>query len=222
MIVGHINFGIDDSVILYLNGKEIGRHNLPEGEIGYDKYLSDLTGSSVADESRYETFTLDAADLAHLVEGTNVLAAEVHQDRPTSSDIYWDMEFITSVNNGTEEETMKKQLFLKKYMTIKDYFTGKLMIHDPSVSVSLDAKSTIKNGVVFTGEYAEFHGEGFANTTVEIKPKKDAATIIDFKGTKVKEVIIEGSNVEIRGDENVQVITYGKKVRRNNHKKCSS
>ena len=102
--IGHINFGIDDSVILYLNGQEIGRHNLPEGEIGFDKYLSDLSGSSVADESRYETFTLDAADLAHLVEGTNVLAAEVHQDRPTSSDIYWDMEFITSVNKETEEE----------------------------------------------------------------------------------------------------------------------
>ena len=80
------------------------------------------------------------------------------------------------------------------------------MIHDPSVSVTLDAESKIKNGVVFTGEYAEFHGDGFANTTVTIKPKKDAGAIIDFKGTKVKKVIIEGSNVEIRGDENVQVI----------------
>ena len=85
------------------------------------------------------------------------------------------------------------------------------MIHDSSISVSLDAKSQIKNGVVFTGNYAEFHGEGFANITVEIKPKKDVATIIDFKGTIVKEVIIEGSNVEIRGDENIQKIIYGKK-----------
>ena len=48
------------------------------------------------------------------------------------------------------------------------------MIHQPSVSVTLDAKSDIKNGVVFTGKYAEFHGEGFAKTTVTIKPKKDA------------------------------------------------
>ena len=55
---GQINFGIDDSVILYLNGHEIGRHNLPEGDITYDQYLSDLSGSSVADESAYETFLL--------------------------------------------------------------------------------------------------------------------------------------------------------------------
>ena len=167
--IGHINFGIDDSVILYLNGQEIGRHNLPEGEIGFDKYLSDLTGSSVADESRYETFTLDAADLAHLVEGTNVLAAEVHQDRPTSSDIYWDMEFITSVNNETEAE---EPIVPEKVYDYKNYKTGKLMIHDPSVSVTLDAESNIKNGVVFTGEYAEFHGEGFANTTVDNQAEK--------------------------------------------------
>ena len=68
--------------------------------------------------------------------------------------------------------------------------------------------------IVFKGEYAEFHGEGFANTPLQIKPKKAAATIIDLKGTKVKEVIIEGSNVEIRGDENVQVTTYGKKSKK--------
>ncbi|MEH7391623.1 metallophosphoesterase family protein [Bacillus sp. JJ1503] len=206
--VGHINFGIDDSVILYLNGHEIGRHNLPEGEIGYDKYLSDLSGSNVADESRYETFTLDAADLAHLVKGTNVLAAEVHQDRPTSSDIYWDMEFITSVNKETKEEPIVPE----KIYDYKNYKTGKLMIHDPSVSITLDEKSEIKNGVVFTGEYAEFHGEGFAYTIVTIKPKnKYNGTIVDFKGTKISKVIIEGDKVtEIRGFENVAEFEYVK------------
>ena len=115
------------------------------------------------------------------------------------------MEFITSINNETSEEPIP--VTPEKTYDFKNYKTGKLMIHKPSVSITLDAKSEIKNGVVFTGEYAEFHGEGFANTTVTIKPKKDAATVIDFKGTEVKEVIIEGSNVEIRGNENVQIIT---------------
>ena len=138
------------------------------------------------------------------------MAAEVHQDRPTSSDIYWDMEFITSVDNETGEEPIEEPIVPEKIYDYKKYKTGKLMVHDPSVSISLDAKSDIKNGVVFTGKYAEFHGEGFANMTVTIKPKKDAATIIDIKGTKVKEVIIEGSNVEIRGSENVKTIKYGK------------
>ncbi|SER70244.1 Calcineurin-like phosphoesterase [Psychrobacillus sp. OK032] len=105
--MARINFGIDDSVILYLNGQEIGRHNLPEGDISYDKYLSDLAGSSVADESAYESFDLTKEDLAHLVQGTNVLAAEIHQDRPTSSDVYWDMEFVTTVKSDAGEKKNK-------------------------------------------------------------------------------------------------------------------
>ena len=72
----------------------------------------------------------------------------------------------------------------------------------------------IKNGVVFTGEYAEFYrGRVLRDTTITIKPKK-AGAIIDFKGTEVEKVIIEGKNVEIRGDENVQVTTYGKKSKK--------
>ncbi|MFJ8236433.1 metallophosphoesterase [Ureibacillus sp. NPDC094379] len=102
--LARITFGIDDSVILYLNGHEIGRHNLPEGNITFDKYLSDLSGSNVADESAYETFELTKEDLTHLVEGKNVLAAEVHQDRPTSSDVYWDMEFVTATTGASTEE----------------------------------------------------------------------------------------------------------------------
>ena len=83
-----------------------------------------------------------------------------------------------------------------------------LTITKPSISLTLDANTTITNGILFTGDYAEFHGEGFANKTVTIKPLK-AGAIIDFKGTKVQKVIIDGTNVkEIRGAENIQAIEY--------------
>ena len=46
------------------------------------------------------------------------------------------------------------------------------------------------------------------NTTVTIKPAK-AGAIIDFKGTVMKKVIIDGTNVkEIRGAENIQDIEF--------------
>ena len=39
---GLITAGIDDSAIIYLNGKEIARYNLPEGEdIPFDGYVED-------------------------------------------------------------------------------------------------------------------------------------------------------------------------------------
>ena len=38
-------------------------------------------------------FNLTEEQMSYIVEGTNVLAAEVHQDRPSSSDLFFDMEF---------------------------------------------------------------------------------------------------------------------------------
>ncbi|WP_273225362.1 S-layer homology domain-containing protein [Geosporobacter ferrireducens] len=105
---GLIEFGIDDSVILYLNGHEIGRYNLPAGEIPYNKYVNEYPGFSDTPENRYETFYLNEAALSHLVEGANVLAAEVHQDRPSSSDVYWDMEFIVPIEEEQEEVVVDK------------------------------------------------------------------------------------------------------------------
>ena len=63
-------------------------------------------------------------------------------------------------------------------------------------------------GLCLQENYAEFHGDGFANKTVTIKPKKDTRTVVDFKEIEVQEVIIEGSNVEIKGDGNVGKVTY--------------
>lgn len=105
--------------------------------------------------------------------------------------------FVKGENNANVPE---------KTYDLKNYKTGKLMIHESNVSITLDAASEIKNGVVFTGENATFHGEGFADTTVTIKPKKHGA-FVDFNGIEVKEVIIERDNVEITGDENVRKIS---------------
>lgn len=93
---------------------------------------------------------------------------------------------------------------------LKNYKTGKLMVHEPQVLIALDASSTIKNGIVFTGNYAEFIGNGYTDTKVTIKPKKDG-TVVDFKGTVMSEVTIEGDKVkEIRGSENIKNLNYAK------------
>ena len=98
----------------------------------------------------------------------------------------------------------------EKTVDYGDVKTGKLNIQDKSIAVTLGAKANVKNGVVFTGEYAEFYGDGFKNNTLTIKPKK-AGAIIDFKGTEMLKVTIEGKNVaELRGTENVQKFDYKK------------
>lgn len=97
----------------------------------------------------------------------------------------------------------------EKMYNFKKLITKKLTIGKPSVSISMDGDSQITEGVLFNGAtYAEFTGAGFENITVTLKPSQ-AGAIIDFKGTKVQKVIIDGKNVkEIRGAENIQEIEY--------------
>ncbi|HEY8228757.1 MAG TPA: metallophosphoesterase [Pyrinomonadaceae bacterium] len=86
----------DDGAVVYLNGVEVWRTNMPAGPIGF------LTPASVAiggaDETTFVQTTLSPS---LLVNGTNVLAIEVHQSGGTSSDISFDLQLIGSDNSAS-------------------------------------------------------------------------------------------------------------------------
>lgn len=86
-----INIRRDDGAIVYLNGREIARSNMPEGSISYAE--SSVTGASGSGETNYfrESFTLTPG---LLVEGENMLAVEVHQESDRSSDLVIDVELL--------------------------------------------------------------------------------------------------------------------------------
>lgn len=89
------------------------------------------------------------------------------------------------------------------------YHANKITITDPSVEIHLAENAKLNNMFVTSG-YAEFHGKGFKNTKITINPEQPGA-ILDFKGTEIKEVTIEGPNViEIRGAENVKKMKFKK------------
>jgi hypothetical protein len=76
----------DDGAVVYINGVEVARSNMPAGPIG----PSTLAASAVvdADESAFSTISLDPSVL---VAGVNVIAVEIHQAAPNSSDISFDL-----------------------------------------------------------------------------------------------------------------------------------
>ena len=75
----------DDGAIAYLNGKEIHRTNMPNGNIRYNTLASSTIGGD--DESIFKKFEV-LPNL--LVQGKNTLAIEIHQSSQTSSDISFD------------------------------------------------------------------------------------------------------------------------------------
>jgi hypothetical protein len=76
----------DDGCVVYLNGVEVARSNMPGGAIAYDTLASSAVGG--ADESAWQGFTMSPA---LLVGGVNVVAVEVHQSQRTSSDLSFDL-----------------------------------------------------------------------------------------------------------------------------------
>lgn len=72
----------DDGAVVYLNGVEVARYNMPAGPITYG------TWASSASEYGWDA----AQEIAnHLVAGPNVIAVEVHQGNSTSSDLSLDL-----------------------------------------------------------------------------------------------------------------------------------
>src|SRR6185503_2818670 len=80
----------DDGVIVYLNGKEIFRDNLPAGPVMAN------TLALVAAPDDGATFLNAGIDPTLLVNGVNVLAAEIHQNATNSSDISFDLELLAN------------------------------------------------------------------------------------------------------------------------------
>jgi len=77
----------DDGAVVYLNGVEIFRNNMPAGAITYlTEAVSSITGSG---ENAILTTNVSPA---LLFNGANVLAVEVHQEQPDSSDLSFDLE----------------------------------------------------------------------------------------------------------------------------------
>jgi len=75
----------DDGAVVYLNGTELWRDNMPAGIISYTTPASSVVG--VPNESVWWTRTTNAAPL---VNGTNIVAVKIHQNATNSSDVSFD------------------------------------------------------------------------------------------------------------------------------------
>ncbi|MFT5497372.1 MAG: hypothetical protein ACI9TH_002778, partial [Kiritimatiellia bacterium] len=71
---------VDDGAVVYLNGVEVHRENMPSGTINY----TSLASTEIADPSLSAGFIIPASAL---VQGTNVFAVEIHQASPADPDM---------------------------------------------------------------------------------------------------------------------------------------
>ena len=87
---------VDDGCVIYLNGAELVRRNMPVGDVNYTTLAS--VGVGGTDETTFFTYALPSSGL---VAGENVLAVEVHQASVASSDLSFDLGLTASLQTGS-------------------------------------------------------------------------------------------------------------------------
>ena len=103
---------VDDGAIVYLNGTEVVRRNMPASAVNHKTYASATVDST--EESTFFSYSVPAG---LLVPGTNVIAAEVHQVSGSSSDISFDL----SVTGNTLASVNVDQVSFPKQVTDVSY-----------------------------------------------------------------------------------------------------
>ncbi|MDD1743561.1 MAG: serine/threonine protein kinase, partial [Methanomassiliicoccales archaeon] len=95
---------LSDGAVVYLNGKEVLRDNMPEGDIKYETRA--LKEYDRKEEEEYRTYE-KAMKGSHL-KGGDILAVEVHQASRQSLDLRFDLEVIGIRNNGEVVPLVRK------------------------------------------------------------------------------------------------------------------
>ncbi len=130
----------DDGGVVYLNGKEVFRtDNLPPAPEPIT-YTTLATGFGV--EDTVDTVTLNIADL---VAGTNLLAVEIHQQAPDSSDLSFDLQLLGL------PEIIRNQLPVIQFLQVADgdwFFNPAQIVLDVEAS---DPDGTVTNLSLFEG-----------------------------------------------------------------------
>ncbi len=113
----------DDGCVIYLNGVEVGRYNMPTGTVAY----ATAATTNIADATE---ITQTLAPSSALVIGDNVLAVEVHQQNATSSDIVWGMKLDIT---GTLASGASP-IVVNEVLALNSTGSGWIELYNPSTS----------------------------------------------------------------------------------------
>lgn len=101
----NLNYRIDDGFVLYINGVEAARYNMPAGTPSYSTYATTYANGNP------DVGTI-AINSSYFRTGNNVIAVEIHNNSASSTDVEWDCSFTyesvtgSTVICSTEEYTL--------------------------------------------------------------------------------------------------------------------
>ena len=136
-LYGSFNFtySYDDGIVVYVNGVEVNRANMPAGTIAYN---------TLASSTNYTTGGTFSIPASYFTSGDNIIAAEVHQKAANSTNCFFDMS-ITGIGFSTTNSSSANLILPGGTNTIKYarlYWGGR--INKSVITASPDTLRKIK------------------------------------------------------------------------------
>lgn len=112
-----LQFRRDDGLVVYVNGVEVTRSNMPTGTIGY----TTLAASNISGTAGSAVNTVSIAS-SFFQTGTNVIAVELHQAAANSGDVTFDLKLIgvdsgPTLTRGPYQGCVSSSSFVLKWRT---------------------------------------------------------------------------------------------------------
>ena len=104
----------DDGAIVYVNGKELYRDNMPEGAI-----YNNTKSIQVVDTDEEDLFFVKVFDSSIFKDGLNTINVQVHQCNTYSSDCIFSLELIGHTDPKILTEVIKEQIKTKNTLESK-------------------------------------------------------------------------------------------------------
>ncbi|GAB1415754.1 hypothetical protein MASR2M117_11600 [Paludibacter sp.] len=138
---------VDDGACVYVNGQEVGRYNLPTGDLNFN------TTALTYNNGAYANFSISKNILK---EGNNIIAVEVHQDKANSSDLVFDLQLTyNSTSNNIIYENPKFTTTLTNNLNLKAVFETVEVI-DPNEFADIKINEIVASNSVVQDEYGEY------------------------------------------------------------------
>ena len=192
----NLNYTIDDGLIIYVNGTEAGRYNMPSGDVSFNTMATSYAHGNPDQGS----LTLPTS-LFH--SGSNTIAVEVHNNAANSTDAYWESNITLSTPKGDYASTEQAMEMPEGDMTLVAVYEE--MSAEERAEAGLSSAPVVINEVsagnsIYVNEYGkkddwielynttdkDIDLEGMFLTDRSNKPEKDTISAI---GTKASTII---------------------------------
>ena len=196
---------IDDGMVVYVNGQEVGRYNMPDGDINY----STLAKSYAPANPDNTTITFKGSLCKR---GSNIIAVEVHNNNTTSTDIMWDASLLAEAQEvenldyvSTETEYEMPSNGVQKLVAVFDALPAEEMLAENITPVRVNEISAANS--MYINDYFK------KNDWVELYNTTDKD--IDIAGMYISDNAEKSQKYQVPTDDvnlNTIITAHGYKV----------